>query len=122
MALIFSISEEFHFLAFTATSTELSMILDQRDVNDFPQINCMSRQLLVRYIITIVIINYNNNTNNNTNKGMQVETHPWKAIKRVDKSSVGETEIVNSISTSLADANISLLYLSVSNTSIILVS
>lgn len=87
--------EEFHFLSFTETPSELSIILDQQDINDFPQISCMSRLL--------------------------IETYPWRAIKRVDKSLFGETEIVNAVSTALADANISLLYLSVSNTSIILV-
>jgi len=89
-------SDEYYFFSFTETPNELSMILDQRAVGDFPQISCMSRKLLV-------------------------ETYPWRAIRRAEKASHDETGFVNSVSTPLAAANISLLYLSIYNSSIILV-
>jgi len=89
-------SDEYYFFSFTETQNELSMILDQRDVSDFPQISCMSRKLLV-------------------------ETYPWRAIMRAEKATHDETNFVNSVSTPLAAANISLLYLSIYNNSVILV-
>jgi len=89
-------SAEEHFLSFTETTSEFSMIIDQRDVSDFPQISCMSRKLLV-------------------------ETHPWRAIKRLRKLTFYETGVVSAISTTLAATKISLLYLSAHNTSFIMV-
>lgn len=89
-------SEEEHFLSFTESSSEFSLILDQRDIGDFPQISCMTRKLLI-------------------------EIHPWRAIKRVQKKSFYETGVVGAISTPLASAKISILYLSVYNTSFIMV-
>jgi len=90
-------SDQQNFLSFTETSSECSMIIDQQDVNQFPDIS------------------------SRTSRKFLVDVHPWRAIKRVQKLTFYETGVVSAISTPLAEAKISLLYLSVYNTSFIMV-